>query len=289
MIREVDLVSYLPPFIAEYKETNITLTAENPEFVLVWNATDKTLKNEFIATADEYGISRFEKILHILPSRDDTLESRRSRVQSRWFTTLPYTWRMFVQKLIALCGENNFTVTKQFDYYRVDLDVQLELFGQVEELERIIETMLPCNMVMDAKNSIPMKAEGVTLAIGGVCFANSYLITNDWQEKDTINGNILTGGGVSGSESWMITNDEKRQDTISGNADFGGGLSYAAAYIITTDSREDVVVRGSAVHGAAVSNTVSVTITQDFNEQFSISGKSSAASGIVTAEHIEIN
>lgn len=62
MIREVDLVSYLPPFIAEYKETNITLTAENPEFVLVWNATDKTLKNEFIATADEYGISRFEKI-----------------------------------------------------------------------------------------------------------------------------------------------------------------------------------------------------------------------------------
>lgn len=289
MIREVDLVSYLPPFIAEYKETNITLTAENPEFVLVWNATDKTLKNEFIATADEYGISRFEKILHILPSRDDTLESRRSRVQSRWFTTLPYTWRMFVQKLIALCGENNFTVTKQFDYYRVDLDVQLELFGQVEELERIIETMLPCNMVMDAKNSIPMKAEGVALAIGGVCFVNSYLITNDWQEKNTIKGSVLTGGGASGSESWMITNDEKRQDTISGNADFGGGLSYVAAYIITTDSREDMVVRGSAVHGAAVSNTVSVTITQDFNEQFNISGKSSAASGIVTAEHIEIN
>lgn len=289
MIREVDLVSYLPPFIAEYKETNITLTAENPEFVLVWNATDKTLKNEFIATADEYGISRFEKILHILPSRDDTLESRRSRVQSRWFTTLPYTWRMFVQKLIALCGENNFTVTKQFDYYRVDLDVQLELFGQVEELERIIETMLPCNMVMDAKNSIPMKAKGVALAIGGVCFVNSYLITNDWQEKNTIKGSVLTGGGASGSESWMITNDEKRQDTISGNADFGGGLSYVAAYIITTDSREDMVVRGSAVHGAAVSNTVSVTITQDFNEQFNISGKSSAASGIMTAEHIEIN
>lgn len=259
MIREVDLVSYLPPFIAEYKETNITLTAENPEFVLVWNATDRTLKNEFIATADEYGISRFEKILHILPSRDDTLESRRSRVQSRWFTTLPYTWRMFIQKLIALCGENNFTVTKQFDFYRVDLDVQLELFGQVEELERIIETMFPCNIVMDAKNTIPMKTEGVVLAIGGVCFVNSYLITNDWREKRTIEGNVLAGGGVAGTESWMLTNDEKRQDTISGNADFGGGLSYAAAYIITTDSRENVVVRGSA------------------------------ASGIVTAEHIEIN
>ena len=74
MIREVDLVSYLPPFIAEYKETNITLEAENPEFVLVWKAADRVLYNEFIATADEYGISRFEKILNILPSRDDTLQ-----------------------------------------------------------------------------------------------------------------------------------------------------------------------------------------------------------------------
>lgn len=224
-----------------------------------------------------------------LQSAYDTLESRRSRVQSRWFTSLPYTWRMLIQKLIALCGENDFTITKQFDFYRIDLNVHLELFGQVEELEQIIETMLPCNMVMDAKNSIPMKAEGVALAIGGVCFVNSYLITNDWQEKKTIEGNILIGSGVSESEKWMITNDEKRKDTISGSADFGGGLTYAAAYFITNDSRENMVVRGSAVHGAATINTVNVVITEDFNEHFDISGNGSVGSGVVTAEHIEIN
>ena len=32
MIREVDLVSNLPPFVGEYKETNLALTAENPGF-----------------------------------------------------------------------------------------------------------------------------------------------------------------------------------------------------------------------------------------------------------------
>ncbi len=31
MIREVDLISYLPPFIAEYKQVSRTLEAENPE------------------------------------------------------------------------------------------------------------------------------------------------------------------------------------------------------------------------------------------------------------------
>lgn len=166
MIREVDLVSYLPPFVAEYKETNLTLTAENPEFAFVWKAADKVLKNEFIETADEYGISRFEKILHILPSRDDTLESRRSRVQSRWFTALPYIWRMFLQKLIMLCGENNFTIIKYFDDYRVALGVQLKLFGQIEELERIIETMLPCNMVVESNNKLSEDSEN-TIYIGG--------------------------------------------------------------------------------------------------------------------------
>ena len=69
MTREVDLVSYLPPFLAEFKEIAITLEAENPEFVLVWNAAERVLSNEFIETADEYGISRFEKILKILPDR----------------------------------------------------------------------------------------------------------------------------------------------------------------------------------------------------------------------------
>lgn len=167
MIREVDLVSYLPPFVAEYKETNLTLTAENPEFVLVWEAADRALKNEFIATADEYGIGRFEKILHILPSRDDTLESRRARVQSRWFTTLPYTWRMFLQKLIVLCGENDFTVIKQFDLYRIDLQVELKLFGQIEELERIIETMFPCNMVVESNNKL-FEDFGNTIYTGGI-------------------------------------------------------------------------------------------------------------------------
>ena len=82
MIREVDLVSYLPPYLQEYnQETVAALEAENPEFRLIWEASDRVLYNEFIATADEYGISRFEKILNILPSKEDTLESRRARVQ----------------------------------------------------------------------------------------------------------------------------------------------------------------------------------------------------------------
>lgn len=162
MTREIDLVSYLPPFLAEFKEIAVTLEAENPEFVLVWNAAERVLKNEFIETADEYGISRFEKLLHIFPSTEDTLESRRARVQIRWFSSIPYTWRVFIERLIAICGENNFTLTKHFiDGYLLELEVSLELYGQIEELERLIETMFPCNIAFIAENSIPCYTEAL--------------------------------------------------------------------------------------------------------------------------------
>lgn len=238
MIREVDLVSYLPPYLQEYdQETVAALQAENPEFKLVWEAADRTLYNEFIATADEYGISRFEKILNILPSKEDTLESRRARVQARWFTEIPYTMKALISKLISLCGDSNFEITKAFLYYKIGIETNLELFGQVEELEHIIDTMLPCNMVVESVNKIPCDVEG----------------------------SALWGGGICAVEFFFITNDEKSEHIITGKANVGGVLTGAAAYFIANDSKESITVNGSASYAGGVVNTVSVTITNDFN------------------------
>ena len=84
MIREVDLVSYLPPFMAKYREPAAALEAEDPEFLLAWSAADRILNNRFLSTADEYGISRFEKMLKIYPDKADDIETRRTRVLLRW-------------------------------------------------------------------------------------------------------------------------------------------------------------------------------------------------------------
>lgn len=259
-IREVDLVSYLPPFIADFKEESVTLEAENPEFVLVWKAADRVLYNEFIATADEYGISRFENILGILPSKEDTLESRRSRVQTRWFNTIPYTMKALLSKLIALCGDSDFTVTKRFDYYELEIVTDLEMFGQVEELENIINTMIPCNIIVISKNKIPCDTGGFALVAGGICCV----------------------------EHFFITNDEQTTNIINGKAAFGGGTVETAHYFITNDSNEAVIAHGSAVNGGGVINTASVIITNDFNEQFNINGENTVGSGVVVSEIIGI-
>lgn len=223
MIREVDLVSYLPPFMADFKEVAVTLEAENPEFKIIWDAANQVLYNEFIATADEYGISRFEAILKILPSKEDTLESRRARVQARWFNAIPYTMKALISKLIALCDDNNFTITKQFDFYRLELETHLELYGQVDELEYIINTMLPCNIVVVSDNKIICDVKGLAAFAGGICITEHFFITNDSRETVVANGAAVHGAGVVNTASVIITNDFNEQFNITGTSSIGSG------------------------------------------------------------------
>lgn len=151
MVREVDLVSYLPPFLAEFKEIRLTLEAENPEFILVWEAADKALRNEFIATADEYGILRFEKLLGIYPEDGDSLEVRRARVQNRWFTALPFTLKTFIRKTAELLGgEHNFSIQADFkNSYGMTLTVYSIDDSRLEELKYLIASMVPVNIAAE--------------------------------------------------------------------------------------------------------------------------------------------
>lgn len=227
MIRQVDLVSYLPMYLRKFLEIPATLEAEDPEFVLAWNAANQVLENEFIATADEYGISRFESILGILVSKEDTLESRRARVQARWFSSIPYTIRTFVAKLETLCGDTDFELIKDFEeHYLLTLYTNLELFGQVEELENIINTMVPCNIVVDCKNSILCGVTGDLLFGGGLVYSDEFMITNDFNETNEISGGKF-GGGIVNTATVFITNDFKEDFSIGGNGDIASGVVFS--------------------------------------------------------------
>ena len=151
MIREVNLVSYLPPFMRPYKEPVAALDAENPEFGLIWDATNRVFYNRFISTADEYGISRYEKMLGIYPSEEDTLEIRRMRVLNRWFNAIPYTLRMLAQKLSQLLGNTySFSISQNFDIgYCLTVTIYALNIQQEEEVKYVLSTVVPENIVID--------------------------------------------------------------------------------------------------------------------------------------------
>lgn len=254
MIREVDLVDYyLPPFVQAYKEPVATLNAEQPEFQLVWKAADRVLYNHFISTADEYGIGRFEKILGIYPSSEDTLESRRSRVQSKWFTKIPYTWRVLLEKLTMLCSGSGFVLTQDFGKgYTMTIITDLELYGQVDELESIISMMVPENIVIDSRNSIPCDARGAALFCGGMCFTNTFTVTNDFQEVFPVGGDAALFGGTVLAELVQATDAFRKVVAVNGDAGVGGGISHTAVLKITQDFDEAVRADGAANFGGGI-------------------------------------
>lgn len=213
MNRQVDLLSYLPPFLQEFKENRETLNAENPEFILVWNGADRVLKNEFIETADEYGISRFEQILKISPLKTDTLEIRRRRVMLRWLDRIPYTLRAFLERLSEICKGSDFSVVKEYLKYKISITADLEEAGQTEELDRLIEEMMPCNMVVISTNKIPCGAGESLYTAGTVCYVEHIEIMDDGVPVEIANCETAciayAAGAVSHMEHIEITEETR--------------------------------------------------------------------------------
>ena len=199
MIRDVDLVDYyLPTFMQKYNEPVAALKAEEPEFLLVWKAADRVLYNHFISTADDYGISRFEKLLGILPLPEDTLESRRERVRSRWFKSIPYTLKTLINKLITLCGDRDFTIMADFsESYTMVLNVSLSLFGQVDELNDILSYMIPQNIVVEVNNTLNYEHSVCIYEAGATLKTKTYTINTQTEKKREITGYIRTGSVIT--------------------------------------------------------------------------------------------
>ena len=71
---ERKLIDYLPYVIRDYAEFQGIMGSEQPEIEKAWNTTDDLLNNQFIPTAGNMGLSRWEKILGITPKGTDSLE-----------------------------------------------------------------------------------------------------------------------------------------------------------------------------------------------------------------------
>lgn len=201
MIREVELMSYLPPLIAGYQENRAALEAEDPEFRLLWEASDRVRKNAFIATADESGISRYEEMLGILPSKKESLEDRRARVLAKWMDHIPYRMPLLRKKMEALCRGQPFKVeVPDGDYeVRVSVDIEPGMEPILTDVQGMLEGFLPLNLYFDLSGAV-RRTQKTGLYIGSTG-AVSLKIKARPQKRDSYirkKTGLLTGIGTMG-------------------------------------------------------------------------------------------
>lgn len=226
MIRDVNLLEHLPPFIQEYMEIREIMKTENPEFQLVEDESEIIKNNQFIQSCNLTGISRFEKLIGIVPSPDDTLESRINRVLVRWNDTVPYTWKTLLNKLDTLCGgSDNYEIIRKLDEHKLYITTHLDLYGQVEELDYFLSYMLPASMVLDAKNKLFINLNATARMAAGIVNCETFELSDSFKKNLDIQGTSMFGGGVVGAVVVEISDSFKESIDVSGHTEMAAGVS----------------------------------------------------------------
>ena len=146
---ERKLMDYLPYVVRDYPQFKGIIGAQQSELELVWEAAGRLLDNQFLPSADEWGISRWENILGISPKGTQSLEERRFTVLSRINEQLPYTVTQLRNMLGNLCGKGNFSVEIPENSYQLVVRVWLEAKDNLQAVDALLRRVAPENLVID--------------------------------------------------------------------------------------------------------------------------------------------
>lgn len=139
---------YWPGVLQQVKEFQEIANAENPELEKVWKAVNDLVGDQFIETATERGIARREKMLKIALFADDDLESRRFRVLTRWNDRLPYSYKVLIEKLNQLCGDDGYAIALNAGEYMLHIRIELIKKRMFDEVEKLARRMAPANLII---------------------------------------------------------------------------------------------------------------------------------------------
>ena len=90
---ERKLIDYLPYAVRDFKEYEGIMESEQPEFDQAWGNADDLLNNQFISTAGNMGLSRWEKaplFLHRLSPDEKAPRSAERGAFIYWLCVLHY-------------------------------------------------------------------------------------------------------------------------------------------------------------------------------------------------------
>ena len=172
----VDLLSYLPDFMQEYREIRWIMESEEPELRLLWELLRKVFNNQFIQYCDGDGISKFEEMLGLHRYENDTLEIRIFRVLTYWNDQIPYTWRVLVNRMDQLCGTGNYELRPNFNAYELGITTKFDDAKKYDELNNMLKTILPANLGFNSINILTPKTENRIFISNGVINYMKYEI-----------------------------------------------------------------------------------------------------------------
>ncbi len=151
------LKKYLPEFISnteEFQQLDATVSVE------INKLRDKLLQlqdNQFIESADDEGLSRYEKMLSIPYSKD--VATRRFNILNKYNSTIPFTMMWLTNTLNTTLGKGNFLLDMNCNNYALTISVASSKEHLISSLYKDLRKKIPCNLILNITTLEPIEAD----------------------------------------------------------------------------------------------------------------------------------
>lgn len=143
---ERQLINYLPFILRDIPAFKAALESQQPEFSALWDSVADFRSDLFIRSAGSRGLSRWEKILGLVPKISDSLDIRRARILTALNHQLPYTLPQLRGVLDNLYGPGAATAEVAENSYI--LQVTMPYTDTYAETTELVDEMSPQNLLM---------------------------------------------------------------------------------------------------------------------------------------------
>ncbi|WP_438351706.1 putative phage tail protein [Paenibacillus sp. FA6] len=148
LARSVSVLDYLPPIFHEVKEMIEIAKVENPVLEALWQEIENGLLDQFLLSATNRGIKRYEDMLHMNVMATDDLETRRFRLLTRYNEQVPYTRSVLRNLLNSLLGDEGYELTINGADKTLKVKIELTVKGMFDAVGEMLGRIVPQNMVI---------------------------------------------------------------------------------------------------------------------------------------------
>lgn len=218
------LKQLLPSWYEGIRETDLLMEIEDGLLRELLTQLETIQANQYVSTADSRTITLYEKMLGITTNLLESLDARRFRVLTRLGTQKPYT-KKYLEEMLSSFGH---PVTLEFFYneYRMVIESQFEGIGMMQELDYLIRTIVPANIMTEVNNHLVGSTSGGTYLACGLTSTELVTITPDYKANHTINQvlHVAEGGTVTVTE--QLSADINRTTEVKTDATQANGVIY---------------------------------------------------------------
>lgn len=148
IVLDTEVCAYLPPWYREILDYQQLCQTEQAQFEALAQELNTVADNFFFQSMDESAVAMWEQVFSIIPDpASETLDFRRTRVQSRISTRPPFTLGFLYQKLDELIGPGEWTVTVDYPNYTLYIESSARNQQYATEVAFTINHIKPAHIV----------------------------------------------------------------------------------------------------------------------------------------------